>query len=72
MKISSNIGKLFLASLLFGATLSSCKDKDAATETDTTEITTETAMDTVPPMPTEEMPVTTDTTAAATGTAPAP
>jgi len=72
MKISSNIGKLFLAFLIFGTTMSSCKDKEAATETDTTEITTETSMDTVPPVPTEEMPATTDTTAAATGTAPAP
>lgn len=73
MKISPTIGKLFFASLILGVTMSSCKDKDAVTETETTEITT-TPMDTVPPMPTEEMPTTTDTasTPAATGTAPAP
>jgi len=75
MKILSNISRLFLVALLLGATLISCKNKDAATETETTETTVEAPMDTVSPVPAEEVPMTSDTTTttetatpAATGT----
>ena len=78
MKILSNINKYFFAALLLGATLTSCKDKDAAVETETTETTVETPMDTVSAMPAEEAPAMTDTTSTtgaatptATGTTPA-
>ncbi|GEP49552.1 hypothetical protein FNO01nite_02240 [Flavobacterium noncentrifugens] len=58
---------LFFAALLT-LSITSCKNKDAATETETTEVSSETSMDTVPPVPTEEMPATTDTTTTTTGT----
>lgn len=65
--------KIFLIPTLFAfvltLSLTSCKDKDAAVETETTEsYSTETTMDTVP-TPVEEMPAVNDSAAV---TAPAP
>jgi len=57
------------ASFVLALSITSCKDKDAATETETTETySTESTMDTVP-TPVEEMPAVTDSSAV---TAPAP
>lgn len=57
------------AAVLLTLSLTSCKDKDAAIETETTETySTESTMDTVP-VPAEEMPSATDSAAV---TAPAP
>ena len=64
MKTSFNFRNLFFMSALMALTFSSCKDKDAATETETTETySTETPMDTVPPVPNEDTQNTMDTTA---------
>lgn len=58
-----------LTAFVLTLSLTSCKDKDAAVETETTEsYSTETTMDTVP-TPVEEMPAVNDSAAV---TAPAP